>query len=169
VGRAPAASKRPSDALPPNAPQPPCCTPYGGIAVQLLTIVRGPRLTGAWPRPPRCVAKSRILPLRVRRGRCTRPMAPAALGRDTVSGEWTDIAMLQTPDGNGHRELFEYIHPEAIEPDPPDRTRSACTASLSRSMTRPGSTGVVGVGACGYGMVRPGVGLRNPHLARCAG
>jgi catechol 2,3-dioxygenase-like lactoylglutathione lyase family enzyme len=42
------------------------------------------------------------------------------LGRDTVSGEWTDtavgldgnhanIAMLQTPDGNGRLELFEYI------------------------------------------------------------
>ncbi|MCU1400231.1 MAG: hypothetical protein JWN62_3340 [Acidimicrobiales bacterium] len=48
------------------------------------------------------------------------------VGRDTVSGEWTDtavgldgnhakIAMLQTPDGNGRLELFEYIHPEAIE------------------------------------------------------
>ena len=44
------------------------------------------------------------------------------LGRDTVSGEWTDtavgldgnhanIAMLQTPDGNGCLELLEYIHP----------------------------------------------------------
>jgi glyoxylase I family protein len=51
------------------------------------------------------------------------------LGRDTVSGEWTDtavgldgnhadIAMLQTPDGNGRLELFEYIHPEAIETEP---------------------------------------------------
>jgi glyoxylase I family protein len=51
------------------------------------------------------------------------------LGRDTVSGEWTDtavgldgnhakIAMLQTPDGNGRLELFEYIHPDAIETDP---------------------------------------------------
>jgi glyoxylase I family protein len=50
-------------------------------------------------------------------------------GRDTVSGEWTDtavgldgnhanIAMLQTPDGNGRLELFEYIHPEAIESQP---------------------------------------------------
>jgi glyoxylase I family protein len=48
------------------------------------------------------------------------------LGRDTVSGEWTDIAvglegnhaniaMLQTPDGNGRLEPFEYIHPDAIE------------------------------------------------------
>ncbi len=47
------------------------------------------------------------------------------LGRDTVSGEWADtavgldgnhvqIAMLQTPDGNGRLELFEYLHPEAI-------------------------------------------------------
>jgi glyoxylase I family protein len=51
------------------------------------------------------------------------------LGRDTVSGEWTDtavgldgnhanIAMLQTPDGSGRLELFEYIHPEAIETKP---------------------------------------------------
>ncbi len=51
------------------------------------------------------------------------------LGRDEVSGEWADtavgldgnhakIAMLQTPDGNGRLELFEYIHPEAIESQP---------------------------------------------------
>ncbi|MCX5205400.1 VOC family protein [Streptomyces sp. NBC_00237] len=51
------------------------------------------------------------------------------LGRDTVSGAWADtavgldgnhakIAMLQTPDGNGRLELFEYIHPEAIETEP---------------------------------------------------
>ncbi len=51
------------------------------------------------------------------------------LGRDTVSGQWTDIAvgldgnhaniaMLQTPDGNGRLELFEYIHPDAIETGP---------------------------------------------------
>jgi glyoxylase I family protein len=51
------------------------------------------------------------------------------VGRDTVSGEWTDtavgldgnhanIAMLQTPDGRGRLELFEYIHPEAIESEP---------------------------------------------------
>ncbi len=51
------------------------------------------------------------------------------VGRDTVSGEWTDtavgldgnhakIAMLQTPDGNGRVELFEYIHPDAIETKP---------------------------------------------------
>jgi glyoxylase I family protein len=51
------------------------------------------------------------------------------VGRDTVSGEWTDtavgldgnhakIAMLQTPDGHGRLELFEYIHPEAIETRP---------------------------------------------------
>lgn len=53
----------------------------------------------------------------------------SVLGRDTVSGEWTDtavgldgnhakIAILQTPDGHGRLELFEYIHPEAIETDP---------------------------------------------------
>jgi glyoxylase I family protein len=51
------------------------------------------------------------------------------VGRDTVSGEWTDtavgldgnhanIAMLQTPDGYGRIELFEYIHPKAIESGP---------------------------------------------------
>ena len=51
------------------------------------------------------------------------------IGRDTVSGEWADtavdldgnhakIAMLQTPDGHGRLELFEYIHPDAIETEP---------------------------------------------------
>src|SRR4051812_17766644 len=51
------------------------------------------------------------------------------LGRDTVSGEWTDtavgldgnhanIAVLQTPDGHGRLELFESIHPDAIETEP---------------------------------------------------
>lgn len=51
------------------------------------------------------------------------------VGRDTVSGKWTDtavgldgnhakIAMLETPDGTGRLELFEYIHPEAIESEP---------------------------------------------------
>ena len=51
------------------------------------------------------------------------------IGRDTVSGEWTDtavgldgnhakIAMLQTPDGHGQLELFEYLHPAAIEREP---------------------------------------------------
>src|SRR6478736_2185025 len=50
------------------------------------------------------------------------------LGRTTVQGEWTDtavgldgnharIAMLQTPDGSGRLELFEYLHPDAIETD----------------------------------------------------
>ncbi|MGC3956000.1 MAG: VOC family protein [Propionicimonas sp.] len=50
-------------------------------------------------------------------------------GRDTVSGEWAatavgldgnhaKIAVLQTPDGNGRIELFEYIHPSAIETAP---------------------------------------------------
>ncbi|RNM16937.1 VOC family protein [Nocardioides pocheonensis] len=53
----------------------------------------------------------------------------SVLGRDTVSGEWTDtavgldgnhakIAMLQTPDGQGRLELFEYLHPDAIETAP---------------------------------------------------
>lgn len=51
------------------------------------------------------------------------------VGRDTVSGQWTDtavgldgnhanIAMLRTPDGNGRLELFEYLHPAAIETEP---------------------------------------------------
>ncbi|OBC07960.1 VOC family protein [Gordonia sp. w5E2] len=51
------------------------------------------------------------------------------LGRDEVSGEWADtavgldgnhakIAMLATPDGSGRLELFEYIHPDAIETSP---------------------------------------------------
>lgn len=51
------------------------------------------------------------------------------LERDTVSGEWAatavgldgnhaKIAVLQTPDGQGQIELFEYIHPAAIETDP---------------------------------------------------
>ncbi len=51
------------------------------------------------------------------------------VGRDTVSGEWADtavgldgnharVAMLQTPGGDGRLELFEYIHPEAIETQP---------------------------------------------------
>ncbi|TLM87714.1 VOC family protein [Pseudarthrobacter sp. NamE5] len=51
------------------------------------------------------------------------------VGRDTVSGEWTDtavgldgnhakIAVLKTPDGQGRLELFEYIHPMAIDSGP---------------------------------------------------
>ena len=50
-------------------------------------------------------------------------------GQDEVSGEWAStavgldgnhakIAMLRTPDGQGQIELFEYIHPEAIETEP---------------------------------------------------
>ncbi len=51
------------------------------------------------------------------------------VGRDTVGGEWTEtavgldgnranIVMLQTPDGGGSLELFEYLHPDAIETGP---------------------------------------------------
>lgn len=51
------------------------------------------------------------------------------VGRDTVSGEWADtavgldgnharIALLQTPDGQGSLELFEYLHPVAVETEP---------------------------------------------------
>lgn len=53
----------------------------------------------------------------------------SVLGRQTVSGGWSDtavgldgnhakIAMLQTPDGAGTLELFEYIHPDAIPTEP---------------------------------------------------
>ena len=53
----------------------------------------------------------------------------SVLGRDTIKGDWADtavgldgnhakIAMLQTPDGNGLLELFEYIHPDAIDTEP---------------------------------------------------
>ncbi|MDM7831631.1 VOC family protein [Cellulomonas edaphi] len=53
----------------------------------------------------------------------------AVVGRDTVSGEWADtavgldgnharIAVLRTPDGHGELELFEYLHPKAIETEP---------------------------------------------------
>lgn len=51
------------------------------------------------------------------------------VGRDTISGDWADtavgldgnhahVALLETPDGHGHLELFEYIHPAAIETEP---------------------------------------------------
>ncbi|MEI2765271.1 MAG: VOC family protein [Dermatophilaceae bacterium] len=51
------------------------------------------------------------------------------VGRDTVSGEWTDtavgldgnhakVAVLQTPDGVRCLELFEYLHPEALQTQP---------------------------------------------------
>ena len=51
------------------------------------------------------------------------------VGRDEVSSEWADtvvgldgnharIAMLRTPGSDGQIELFEYLHPEAIETDP---------------------------------------------------
>ncbi|NYG56881.1 VOC family protein [Nocardioides perillae] len=51
------------------------------------------------------------------------------LGRAEVSGEWADtavgldgnharIALLETPDGHGRIELFEQVHPEAVEAEP---------------------------------------------------
>jgi glyoxylase I family protein len=51
------------------------------------------------------------------------------VGRDEVRGDWADtavgldgnharIAMLQTPDGHGRLEFFEYLHPTAIETEP---------------------------------------------------
>lgn len=50
-------------------------------------------------------------------------------GTDTISGDWADtavgldgnharIAILETPDRQGQLELFEYIHPDAIEMSP---------------------------------------------------
>lgn len=53
----------------------------------------------------------------------------ALAGRDTISGAWADtavgldgnhakIAVLKTPDGQGQIELFEYLHPHAIETEP---------------------------------------------------
>lgn len=50
-------------------------------------------------------------------------------GRDEVRGAWADtavgldgnhvrIAMLDTPGGDGQLELFEYLHPDAIETEP---------------------------------------------------
>jgi len=53
----------------------------------------------------------------------------SVVSRETISGSWADtavgldgnhakIAVLQTPDGHGQLELFEYIHPTAIETDP---------------------------------------------------
>lgn len=74
-------------------------------------------------------------------GGCSRPATSAqaiafftdlgltVVGRDTVRGEWTEtavgldgnharVAMLQTPDGNGRLELFEYVEPAAIETEP---------------------------------------------------
>ena len=50
-------------------------------------------------------------------------------GQTTIEGEWAgrvtglsdqrvEIAMMRTPDGHGRLELFEYIHPDAIETEP---------------------------------------------------
>jgi glyoxylase I family protein len=85
------------------------------------------------------------------------------LGRDTVSGEWTDtavgldgnhanIAMLQTPDGNGRLELFEYIHPDAIETEP----------------TRPNEIGMHRVAFSSTTSTRPSRSPRGTAATRCA-
>lgn len=53
----------------------------------------------------------------------------SVVGQDTIEGEWADtavgldgnhakIAMLATPDGKPCLELFEYLHPDAIERGP---------------------------------------------------
>ncbi len=71
------------------------------------------------------------------------------LGRDTVSGEWTDtavgldgnhanIAMLQTPDARrqtASSSSSSTSTPTRSRPSPPGPTRSACTAWPSRSTT----------------------------------
>jgi glyoxylase I family protein len=68
------------------------------------------------------------------------------VGRDTVSGEWTDtavgldgnhanIAMLQTPDGYGRLELFETSTPKRLSRSQLVPTTSACTVSPFRSTT----------------------------------
>ena len=85
------------------------------------------------------------------------------LGRDTVQGEWTDtavgldgnhakIAMLQTPDGNGRLELFEYIHPDPIETEP----------------TRPNEIGMHRVASRSTTSTRPSVSPRGTAATRCA-
>lgn len=51
------------------------------------------------------------------------------VGRDTISGQWADtavgldgnhakIALLRTPGGEGAIELFQYLHPPAIDTGP---------------------------------------------------
>jgi glyoxylase I family protein len=47
--------------------------------------------------------------------------------------------MLQTPDGNGRLELFEYIHPDAIETEPtrPNEIGMHRVPSRSTTSTRP--------------------------------
>ena len=68
------------------------------------------------------------------------------LGRDTVSGEWTDtavgldgnhakIAMLQTPDGAGHLDSSSTSTPPQSRRRPRCPMRLACTASPSQSTT----------------------------------
>ena len=50
-------------------------------------------------------------------------------GKGPIEGRWVervigiddvrqDVAMLRTPDGHGRLELFEYLHPDAIETEP---------------------------------------------------
>src|SRR4028118_1344138 len=89
-----------------------------------LTVPGRATGSGPWPdtgaRPAR---PARPLP---RASSSPAALGLTVLGRDAVSGQWTDtavgldgnhakIAMLQTPDGNGRLELFEYIHPDATE------------------------------------------------------
>lgn len=95
-------------------------------------------------------------------GGCSRPATSAqaiafftdlgltVVGRDTVRGEWTEtavgldgnharVAMLQTPDGNGRLELFEYVEPAAIETEPtrPNEIGMHRVAFPSTTSTRP--------------------------------
>ena len=66
------------------------------------------------------------------------------LGRDTVSGEWTDtavgldgshanIAMLQTPDGNGRLELLR-VHPPRRNREGPTRPNEIGTHRVAFSV-----------------------------------
>ncbi len=111
-----------------------------------VVVLRATRRSGTLHAPPADLSESRSpdsvrrVPIRLENvGIAVRDLEAAiafftdlgltVLGRDTVSGEWTDtavgldgnradIAMLQTPDGNGRLELFEYLHPDAIETEP---------------------------------------------------
>ena len=48
----------------------------------------------------------------------TRSVESGPTPRSASTATTPNIAMLQTPDGHGRLELFEYIHPDAIETEP---------------------------------------------------
>lgn len=104
------------------------------MAASLWPSMPGPRPLSSW------LGNVRVMPIKLENvGIAVRDLEATiafftdlgltVLGRATVSGEWTDtavgldgnhanIAMLQTPDGNGRLELFEYLHPDPIETGP---------------------------------------------------